>query len=104
MSGTYMACTAPGCYALSGKLTFSTVNTVLAENSKVFDRNASEENESLSIDLSGVELVDSAGLALLVELIKRAKRSNVTISFSNASAQMQVLVKVNGLESIIPIA
>jgi len=44
-----------------------------------------------------------AGLALLVEFIKLAKQSHVAISFANAPAQMQVLVKVNGLEPIIPI-
>jgi len=57
MSHAHMACTAPGHYTLHGKLTFSTVNAVLAESHKVFDECSTAQNESLRIDLSGFGFV-----------------------------------------------
>ncbi|MGI9248830.1 MAG: STAS domain-containing protein, partial [Woeseiaceae bacterium] len=48
-----------GCFALSGEMSFDTAERILKKSEEPF-----EEHTQLEIDLSGVTLSDSAGLAL----------------------------------------
>jgi len=69
---------------LTGELTFR-------DNSdfrKVIDDVFSQPADSVVIDLSKTALVDSAGLAMIGSLQKRAKEKNVAVTLEKPNAQI----------------
>lgn len=54
------------------------------------------------LDLSGVKRFDSAGLAFLVELQRRARRAGVSLSYRNIPMRMRAVASVYGLDEILP--
>lgn len=85
-----------GCLLVSGNLDFSTV-TKLWDASSVLLSQAS----SLKFDLSKVSFVNSAGLALLLEWQRYARKHNKPISFSNMPLQLSSIAAVAGIQKII---
>ncbi len=88
-----------GGFRLSGALSFATVPEVLASSMNLLRRSGA----SVYIDLQAVERSDSAGLALLVEWLRVARRLNKTITFRNIPPQMRAIAQVSGLEEILPL-
>ena len=56
----------------------------------------------LVVDLTKVQRIDSAGLALLVEWLRQAKRNDISIRFKNIPARMLAIAAICGLEQILP--
>lgn len=85
-----------GRFRLSGALTFDTVPELLARSRKLlpFDR-------ALEIDLAGVDRIDSAGLALLIEWMRLAAARGQVVVFQQAPAQMRDLARVSGLDGVL---
>ena len=81
---------------LTGELSFSSVNEVL----KQADVLISKEN----LDLSGVTHCDSAGLALLLELQRRAQAAGRSLKLVGANDQLQQLVRSYALNDILAVA
>lgn len=54
------------------------------------------------LDLSDVERFDSAGLAFLVELQRRARRAGVSLNYKNIPRRMRTVASVYGLDEILP--
>jgi phospholipid transport system transporter-binding protein len=79
-----------------GALTFETVPD-LYQNSANWFQGAGE----LTLDLAQVERADSAGLALLIEWLRRAKAANLTLRFANIPTQVQTLIRINGLQDAL---
>ena len=88
----------PGRYALSGCLSFKTVERLLRDSAGLFKNSA-----PLVVDLSGVERTDSAGLALLVEWMKTARHINKGLTFCNLPGQMLEIARTCGLVEVLPI-
>jgi phospholipid transport system transporter-binding protein len=82
--------------SVSGALTFDTVPG-LHDSSGDWFAGAG----ALDIDLTGVTHADSAGLALLVEWLKRAQAAQRTLRFINIPAQVQTLIRINGLQDAL---
>jgi phospholipid transport system transporter-binding protein len=82
---------------VSGALTFDTVPGLFHSSNAWF----SGEGE-LVIDLARVERADSAGLALLIEWLRRARVANRPLRFTGMPAQVQTLIRVNGLSDALP--
>jgi phospholipid transport system transporter-binding protein len=82
---------------VSGALTFDTVPGLFQTSRAWF----TGEGE-LFIDLSRVARADSAGLALLIEWLRRAKAANRPLRFTGMPAQVQTLIRVNGLADALP--
>ena len=59
--------------------------------------------DQLDIDLSQVVRSDSAGLALLVECLRQARRTGKTIRFFNIPAQMLAMARVSSLDQVLPL-
>ncbi len=51
------------------------------------------------VNLSGVEKVDSSAIAFLLELMKRAKELNITISFSHIPKELMAIAHLSQLDS-----
>ncbi len=70
-----------GHFALSGEMSFDTAERILQASEQPF-----EEHTRLEIDLSGVTLSDSAGLALLLEWVTWANHTVREIRFSGCQS------------------
>ena len=82
--------------ALPAELTLSSLGPVL--------RGADELAAAGSLDLSGVMRVDSAGLALLLELTRRARAGKRELRITGANAQVRSLLEFFELESALTLA
>ncbi len=87
----------PGRYVVAGPLQFSTVTQVRKLSAALLARDT-----SLVLDLQGVTRADSAGLALLVEWLREARRRQVEVHFENIPPQLQAIARVSRLERILP--
>ena len=85
-----------GRFKVRGALNAETVTDLLARSKASF-RGATQ----LDIDLSGVPEGDSAGLALLIEWLRRAKQQKQKIQFSNIPTQIAALARISEVESLL---
>jgi phospholipid transport system transporter-binding protein len=81
--------------SVSGPLTFYSVPNIFSASGSWFAGGA------LTIDLQQVTQADSAGLALLIEWLRQARQASVPLTFTNIPPQMQVLIRVNGLQDTL---
>jgi phospholipid transport system transporter-binding protein len=82
---------------VTGALTFETVPQLFQSSSSWFTGEG-----DLILDLTQVERTDSAGLALLIEWLRRAQAANRTLRFINIPAPVQTLIRINGLQDALP--
>lgn len=87
-----------GCVKLHGELTFNTIMSLLIQAEQVL-----QAYSPTTFDLSAVTQSDSAGLALLVEWLRKARQKGQTIIFKNIPAQLASIMKVCDLTGILPI-
>jgi len=85
-------------YQLTGSLSFNQVSPVvnLLDNAI-----ASANNSDVSVDLSGITHSDSAGLALLIEWLRRAKQQSVRLVFLNLPDQLHEIARISALLPIL---
>lgn len=82
---------ANGRYFLAGELTFSSVDKKIMKSF-----NFIKSKKKCCINLEYVNLLDSAGLALIVEIIKLAEKHNTELTFDNIPKQLSALSKLSG--------
>jgi len=85
-----------GCFALSGEMSFDTAERILKESEEPF-----EEHTQLKIDLSGVTLSDSAGLALLLEWVTWANHTVREIQFNGMPERVLAIAKTTEVEGLL---
>lgn len=85
-----------GRFAVVGDMNFSTVDQLLDRSAEVFSY-----QDNLEIDLAGVERADSAGLALIIEWMKQARRSGAEIRLLNMPAQMRAISRTSELDDVL---
>ena len=61
------------------------------------------DEDLVDVDLSQVERSDSAGLALLVACLRKARETGKSVRFFNIPAQMLAMARVSGLDQILPL-
>jgi len=83
-------------FLLTGELDFSNVMSVYQISLPHF-----YHCSQLTFDFSQVEDSNSAGLALIIEWIKLARRCGKPIHFNAISNDLMSIAKVAGLESIV---
>ena len=87
-----------GQFLITGDLDFHTVPRVWNVSQSLF-----AGSKALTIDLSGVESTNSAGLALLIEWIRFADSKNCSIKFLNLPEQMRQLAQLCGVDEKLPV-
>jgi len=87
-----------GSLVVTGVLDKTTVTRILQESQNSFRDAVSMPG---SIDLTGVNSVDSSGLALLIEWVRLGRRQNRTIKILNIPAQMLPLARLFGVEHLL---
>ena len=85
-----------GVFEVTGQLTFQSVPQFLAHTDKWLQGGSGK----VTVDMHGVTLADSAGLALLIEWLQLARSAKREIVFTNMPEQMRDLVRVNGLQEV----
>jgi phospholipid transport system transporter-binding protein len=85
-----------GVFEVSGQVTFQTVPRFLAHTGKLLQNNSG----TVTIDMHGVTLADSAGLALMIEWLQLARAAKHELVFTNIPEQMRDLIRVNGLTQV----
>lgn len=85
-----------GRLVLSGELTYETVPELSRSLESTF-----KQSPRLCVDLSGLERVDSAGLALLVEWTRLAHALGHPLEFIEAPQQLLTIARVSGLERML---
>ena len=85
------------CYL--GHLTVDTAEEALAL-SKLYFKN----QKSVTINLKGVTSCDSAALALMIALMRFAKKQNVSLKFVHLPKQVTDIARVSGIDSFLPYA
>ena len=91
--------TAPGRFILEGAFTFASVSQVERTSTRLF----SEVSDAV-LDLQGVTEIDSAGLALLIEWIRKAEKKGMKMTFCNLPDSLWAIARASNLEGLIPIA
>lgn len=77
---------------LQGELTFDTVAKLWQDSDALL-----AHGTSLVIDLQGVARADSAGLALLVGLLRKAQQNGKSLKFANIPAKLLTIAGVSGV-------
>jgi len=85
-----------GVFEVTGQLTFQSVPQFLAQTDKWLQGGSGK----VTIDLHGVTLADSAGLALLLEWLQLSRSAQREIVFTHMPDQMRDLIHVNGLTQV----
>ncbi|MDZ5620062.1 STAS domain-containing protein [Nocardioides bizhenqiangii] len=61
------------------------------------------DGESVVLDLSGVEFIDSSGLGTLVQLLKEAARNGASLTLGGVTASTYRLLEVTGLAAVFDV-
>jgi len=85
-----------GCFAVSGEMTFDTAERILKASEAPF-----EEHSQLEIDLSGVTVSDSAGLALLLEWVTWANHTVREIRFSGMPERIMAIARTTEVDKLL---
>lgn len=85
---------------ISGELTFATVTSVLKQSQPLFQKAGDE----IEVELGGVVRADSAGLAMLIEWMRRAAAEGRSITFLHLPEQMRAIAEASDLDSVLPLS
>lgn len=84
---------------VQGDLDFTTVVALWEQTETLF-----AVGPPTQIDLGGVGRANSAGVALLVAWLERAQRVGQSVRFVRVPTQMQAIIAVADLETLLPLA
>ena len=84
--------------ALRGELDFSTVCALLPDGLQAID-----SNPSLILDMEGVTRANSAGLALLLELLEHARRQGVDLRLANIPEFIDAIARMSNVRGLLPV-
>ena len=85
--------------ALDGALSFETLPDVLKASAEYASR--TDLPDRLTIDLAGIDAVDSSAVALLLEWRRQALRLGKRLDFVNLPAPLVALATLYGVEELI---
>jgi phospholipid transport system transporter-binding protein len=86
---------APGRLAASGDLGFATAARALPAGLALID------SGTRSVDLSGLEATDSAGLAVLVEWLAAAQGRGAALAYESVPAQLLAIARISELDGLL---
>lgn len=89
-----------GAYRLVGELDFNTVPHIWKSSEVMF----TSSGRGLLVDLQEVHRADSAGLALLVGWVRRARAAGIEVEFRHVPEQLLAIARVSGVEEMLPIS
>jgi len=88
-------------YLISGPVNFSTVPDLMQRTTDFFKSYKSSSTEKVAIDMSQVTDCNSAGLALMLEVVKHARAKKIELHFESLPDNLLIIAKAYGVESEI---
>jgi phospholipid transport system transporter-binding protein len=88
--------TGPGRIAASGELGFATAAAALAAGLGLIG-----SGQAWTIDLAGITVGDSAGLAVLVEWLSAARARGATLTYVSVPAQILAIARISDLDGLL---
>lgn len=85
-----------GRFRLEGEVGFGTVMHLLNESRELF-----EHEERVRLDLSGVERINSAGLALVIEWLREARHESKELEIHNPPAELMAMASICDVEDLL---
>jgi len=85
-----------GRFKVRGPMDAATVTDLLERSEAAF-----RGSKTLEIDLGGVPEGDSAGLALMIEWIRRARKQNQPLRFHNLPTQIAALARISQVDELL---
>ena len=85
-----------GLFSLAGEMTFHTAGRLLRESEPLF-----EEHTRIEMDLGGVTVTDSAGLALMLEWITWANHTVREIRFTNTPEKIDAIARTTEVDHLL---
>ncbi len=83
--------------AINGHLTIETVNDIWQQGCEKIRQSA---GSPMIVDLSKVSHCDSAGVAMIIDWLRVAKKNNKQLILKNLPEQMRAIVEVSGLSKL----
>lgn len=83
---------------ISGELTRNTVPQFWQERAQWL------QQQSLTVDLAGLKHVDSAGVALLIEIKRSLNSTKGSLKLENANQQLRDIAAVSGVGSLLSLS
>ena len=96
MNRTTLTRTAPGAFSITGDLDFASVGDLLAQGEQAF-----AEHQLIRIDLQGVGQANSAGLALLLEWLDRARRRRQRLELVHLPESLARIAAITNLTGLL---
>ncbi len=62
------------------------------------------EGERLTVDLSGVEAVDSSAISVLLQWLRLAQQKKISLVFINLPANLRSLADLYSVADVLPVA
>ena len=85
-----------GTIALKGVLNFDTVPALMKQAEPML-----AQSKDVSVDFSGVEKTNSAGLALLLEIVRFMQLRNASVRFENIPEQIAIVARAYGIDAAL---
>jgi len=85
-----------GRFRLEGEVAFGTVMHLLHESRHQF-----EHEQRVRLDFAGVERINSAGLALVIEWMREAQRDGWTLEINNPPQELLAVARICDVEDIL---
>lgn len=88
-----------GRFEVAGALDLHTVAALLDRGRQSFPASG-----AVAVDLSGVERVDSAGVALLLEWARLARQRGLRLSYTRVPPRALALARIGNAEALLPLS
>lgn len=88
-----------GKFLVRGDMTFATASQGLKQSSALLKG----KYRSVRFDLGDISRADSSGAGLLIEWLRIARSSGCELSFVNIPAPLKAMIRVAGVEGMLPI-
>jgi phospholipid transport system transporter-binding protein len=82
--------------ALKGVLNFDTVPALMKQAESML-----AQSKEASVDFSGVEKTNSAGLALLLEMVRFMQLRKASVQFKNVPEQIAIVARAYGIDAAL---
>ena len=89
---------APGHYGVRGALTFATARQACDAGVRAL---AASREASIEVDCAEVRASDSAGLAVLIEWLAWARRSDRKLRFANVPEALRAIARICELDGLL---
>lgn len=88
-------------FSLKGDLTFDTISPQFVQS--IDEAISALKTVNFKVELQNVQYADSAGLALLVQILRGAQKNRKKVCFSHIPLQLMAIAKVSGIDKILPL-